>query len=138
MAEMTMPKHGEICWQELNTKNLEQAKNFYGELLGWKLEQSKNSPVPYLEIHLGDRAQGGMMEISRDWGENWEKIPSAWMTYIAVDDVDAAAAKVSELGGGVCVPPTDIPNVRRFCVVNAPDGATFSMITLKHHNSPQS
>lgn len=130
MAEMTMPKHGEICWQELNTKNLEQAKNFYGELLGWNLEQSKNSPVPYLEIHLGDRAQGGMMEISRDWGENWEKIPSAWMTYIAVDDVDATIEKINLNGGSICVAPFDAPGVGRLAVVKDPSGTAFSIIKL--------
>jgi predicted enzyme related to lactoylglutathione lyase len=53
------------------------------------------------------------------------------MTYIAVDDVDQSAAKVWELGGRVCVSPTDIPNTGRFCVVNDPSGATFSLITLK-------
>jgi predicted enzyme related to lactoylglutathione lyase len=37
---------------------------------------------------------------------------------------------VTELGGKVCVPPTDIP-VGRFAVVNDPEGATFSIITLK-------
>jgi predicted enzyme related to lactoylglutathione lyase len=57
--------------------------------------------------------------------------PPHWMTYIAVDDVDQSAAKVWELGGKVCVPPTDIPNTGRFCVVNDPSGATFSLITLK-------
>lgn len=131
MAEMTMPKHGEICWQELNTKNLELAKNFYGELLGWNLEQSKLSPVPYLEIHLGEKAQGGMMEISKDWGENWEKIPSSWMTYVAVDDVDATVEKINANGGEICVAPFDAPGVGRMCVAKAPDGTAFSIIKLE-------
>jgi hypothetical protein len=48
-----------------------------------------------------------------------------------VDDVDDRAAKVKELGGTVCVPPTDIPNVGRFCVINDPTGAAVSLITLK-------
>jgi predicted enzyme related to lactoylglutathione lyase len=64
-------------------------------------------------------------------GETGEMPPPHWMSYIAVDDVDTSAAKVWELGGKVCVPPTDIPNVGRFCVVNDPTGATFSLITLK-------
>ncbi|MEO8071863.1 MAG: VOC family protein [Acidobacteriota bacterium] len=53
------------------------------------------------------------------------------MSYIAVDDVDAAAEKVTELGGSVRVPPTDILNTGRFCVINDPTGAVFSLITLK-------
>lgn len=52
------------------------------------------------------------------------------MAYVAVDDVDEAARRVWELGGKVCVPPQDIPEVGRFCVVNDPAGATLSLITL--------
>jgi predicted enzyme related to lactoylglutathione lyase len=52
------------------------------------------------------------------------------MSYVAVADVDACARRVTELGGKVCVPPTDI-SVGRFAVVNDPGGATFSIITLK-------
>jgi predicted enzyme related to lactoylglutathione lyase len=56
------------------------------------------------------------------------------MSYVAVDKVDDSAEKIKELGGNVCVPPTDIPNVGRFCVVNDPTGATFSLIALKPWN----
>jgi len=52
------------------------------------------------------------------------------MPYVAVRDVDAAAARVESLGGKVCVPPTDIPNVGRFCVVNDPTGASISLLTM--------
>lgn len=52
---------------------------------------------------------------------------SHWMPYCSVPDVDAAAARVKELGGTVCVPPTDIPNTGRFAVVGDPQGAYFSL-----------
>lgn len=131
MAEFTTPKHGEICWQELNTKNLEKAKNFYSELFGWQLKQSEFSPVPYLEIHAGEKASGGMMEISKEWGENWEKIPSAWMTYIAVDDVDSAVEKIKANGGSICIAPFDAPGVGRMSVAADPGGIAFSIIKLQ-------
>jgi len=57
--------------------------------------------------------------------------PPHWITYIAVDDVDELVTKVWELGGSICVPPTNIPNTGRFAVINDPTGATFSLITLK-------
>ncbi len=53
----------------------------------------------------------------------------------AAEDVDAKAQQVSELGGKVCVPPTDIPNTGRFCVINDPTGATISLIALKSPSS---
>ena len=53
-------------------------------------------------------------------------IPSHWMVYFSVDDVDASAARVSELGGSISVPPTDI-SVGRFAVVGDPQGGTFTI-----------
>jgi predicted enzyme related to lactoylglutathione lyase len=63
-------------------------------------------------------------------GPEFGGAPTHWMAYVAVDDVDAAAHRVVELGGSVCVPPTDIPTVGRFCVINDPTGGTLSLITM--------
>lgn len=129
--QMAMPKHGTFCWNELATNNLETCQTFYGQLLGWQLKQSKmpDCEMVYTEISAGGPCGiGGMYQMGKEFGD----APPHWMSYISVDDVDASAAKVWELGGKVCVPPTDIPNVGRFCVVSDPTGATFSLITIKH------
>ena len=39
--------------------------------------------------------------------------------------------KAFDLGGTIVMPPTDIPNVGRFCQIQDPTGAVFSVITLK-------
>lgn len=128
MAEFTPPKHGTVCWRELQTKDLEAAKTFYEELAGWNLEQSKLSPVEYAEIHVGEKAVGGMMELNEGFGEGWDQIPSHWGTYIAVDDCDAAFEAVKANGGVTMCPPFDAPNVGRICIATDPSGAHFSMI----------
>ncbi|HMS40835.1 MAG TPA: VOC family protein [Pyrinomonadaceae bacterium] len=128
MAEFTIPKHGEICWRELNTQNLDAAKTFYQGLFGWNLEQSKVSPVQYDEIHFNGEAVGGMMQITKEWGENWEKIPSSWMSYIAVENCDETIEKIKLNGGDVCIPAFDAPGVGRMSVVKDPSGAAFSII----------
>lgn len=115
-----------FCWHELNTRDVTSVTRFYGELCGWKAQRA---PMP-VEYHIwtkGEHGFGGVMNIN---GEEWEGVPSHWMTYVRVDDVDAAASKVATLGGTVCVQPTDIPQVGRFCVANDPTGGTFSMIRL--------
>ena len=129
MAEFTIPNHGTICWRELTTQNVDKAKEFYQELLGWNLARSKVSPeMDYTEIHIDDKAVGGMMQINEQWGAGWEKIPAHWMTYIAVTNCDETVENIKTNGGGVCVPPFDAPNVGRMSVVNDPSGATFSVI----------
>ncbi|CAN5737320.1 hypothetical protein BH20ACI4_BH20ACI4_06540 [soil metagenome] len=129
MAEFTIPNHGEICWRELATVDSEKAQEFYKKLFGWNLEQSKVTEMDYQEIILDDKAFGGVMQMTKEWGDPLP--PSHWMTYIAVDDVDAAATKIKEKGGGVCVEPFDAPGVGRMSVVNDPAGTTFSLITFK-------
>lgn len=132
--QMAMPKHGEFCWTEIATNNLERCKTFYSEIFGWKIEKSQDSEnqMEYLEFspQAGINC-GGMYEINEDMGEG-KSPPPHFMNYIAVDDVDASASKAFDLGGTIVHPPTDIPNVGRFCVVKDPTGATFSILTLKN------
>ena len=132
MSEQRMPAHGIFCWNELSTNNVAAAKTFYTELLGWKLHDSKSAGMNYIEIEAAGQRIGGMYQQSPETGG---PVPPNWMAYVAVDDVDAAVARVADLGGKVCVGPMDIPNVGRFAVINDPAGAVFSIITLSggHH-----
>ena len=136
-AQMTMPKHGEFCWNELGTTNVEACKSFYSGLLGWKFKENTPMACPdgsemiYSEISVdGQKQFGGMFQMGKEFGE----IPSHWMSYVAVDNVDATAEKVTELGGSIYVPPTDIPNTGRFCIIKDPAGAIISLITLAADN----
>jgi len=123
-----MPAHGAFCWNELGSTDDEAAKKFYSELLGWTFKEGDAAGMKYSEIvGAGGCPVGGVYKMGPEFGE----APSHWMAYVAVDDVDAAAKRVEELGGKVCVPPSDIPNVGRFSVINDPTGATISLITLK-------
>lgn len=126
MAEHVLPANGTFCWNELATKDLEAAKKFYTELLGWKLTESTAAGMVYNEIVVGNEHVGGMYQMTAEDGD----APSHWMPYVAVEDVDAKAKQVEELGGRVCVPPSDIPNVGRFCVITDPSGATLSLVRL--------
>jgi predicted enzyme related to lactoylglutathione lyase len=126
MSEQAMPAHGAFCWNELATTDLEAAKKFYIELLGWKLKESNAVGMVYNEIVVGERHIGGLYQMTAEQGN----APSHWMAYVAVDDVDECARRVWELGGKVIVPPMDIPNTGRFCVISDPTGATLSLIKL--------
>jgi predicted enzyme related to lactoylglutathione lyase len=139
MSERKMPANGTFCWQELATTDIDAAQNFYKTLLGWEIKEGKapacegaeGPPMVYNEIVVAGDHIGGMYRMGPEHGS----APSHWMAYVAVDDVDAKARQVWELGGKVCVPPTDIPNVGRFSVINDPTGATISLITLKGAHS---
>jgi predicted enzyme related to lactoylglutathione lyase len=55
-------------------------------------------------------------------------MPSVWMPYFAVADCDGTTEKARGLGARVHVPPTDIPNIGRFAVIQDPQGAAFAYI----------
>ena len=126
MDEHAMPTHGTFCWNELASTDAEAAKKFYTELLGWTLKESNAVGMVYNEVVVGGQHIGGMYQMGPEYGG----APSHWIAYVAVEDVEASAKRVEELGGKVCVPPTDIPNTGRFCVITDPAGATLSLITL--------
>lgn len=125
--------HGTICWSELASKDLAAASKFYKELFGWTIKggnvtnaDSDAAEMNYSEVVIGGKPVGGMYQITGRMGG----MPSNWSTYVSVDDVDASAKRVEELGGSVVMPPMDIPQVGRFCIIKDPSGATIQMITL--------
>lgn len=115
---------GSLTWNELATRDADDAKAFYGSVFGWRAEDSPMGTFAYTTWHLDDRPIGGMMPMT---GEEWGDLPPHWMVYFAVEDTDATSARATELGGKVSVPPTDFP-FGRFAVLNDPQGAHFSVI----------
>jgi predicted enzyme related to lactoylglutathione lyase len=78
----------------------------------------------YTIFKNGETGVGGMMakpEMSKD-------APTAWTTYFGVDDADKIAKQVQTLGGKVLHPPTDIPTVGRFAILQDPQGAVFGVL----------
>lgn len=115
---------GALTWNELYTRAVPEAVEFYSKLLGWGIDaQDMGGPEPYNVITAGDRPNGGIMAIDPSWPG---QVPPHWAVYFAVDDVDATADKAQELGGTVAVPPTDI-GVGRFAVIADDQGATFTV-----------
>lgn len=121
-----MPDPGTFCWNELVTPDRNASAAFFSELLGWRREDQEIPSGLYTIFWHGETMAAGMMDMT----QMPEGVPPHWMSYIAVADVDAVAARVAALGGQVHVPPTDIPNVGRFCVIADPGGAVVSLITV--------
>ncbi len=128
---MNAMKHGAFSWCELLTTDVEGAKRFYSELLGWTTETvvhecfEDNQDLEYNVVKVDGTEVGGIMAIP----PQAQGMPPNWGAYVTVDDVEAAAGKARELGGEVVVPLKDIPGVGRFCVIQDPQGAFLTLIT---------
>jgi uncharacterized protein len=118
-------KHGRFSWNELLTTDPEGAKSFYAQLFGWTSQDWPMSDFNYSIVKAGDLDVGGIMQIP----SHAKGVPPTWGAYVTVNDVDATAAEAEKLGGKVCIPPTDIPTVGRFTVIQDPQGAMISAIT---------
>lgn len=118
-----------LSWNELQTRELDAAKDFYAAVFGWTYEVDQNG---YVAAAADGRVQAGMMAIDESWGP----VPNNWTNYFLVENVEASAAKVSELGGSVMVPPTAAGEVGKFAVFQDPQGAVTSIIEYKGEASP--
>lgn len=117
---------GAYCWSELACRDAAAAREFYGAVFGWRAQAKDFGGARYTEWHGASGLVAGMIEMDEQWPA---EIVAHWMVYFAVADCDEVAGRAADLGGRVCVPPSDIP-VGRFAVLDDPQGATFSVITM--------
>ncbi|MDP6779442.1 MAG: VOC family protein [Candidatus Latescibacteria bacterium] len=118
-------KHGAFGWFELMTPEPEAAGSFYTDVFGWETESYPMGGRNYTVLKVDGEPVGGIMPEPPEC----EAPSPVWSVYVTVDDVDATAARVEELGGKALHGPTDIPEIGRFCVLQDPQGGTICAIT---------
>jgi predicted enzyme related to lactoylglutathione lyase len=121
-----MTAHGHFHWNELVTRDVEKAKKFYGDTVGWTFDGMPMPDGTYWVAKMGDAFVGGLFPIS---GPQWEGVPEHWMSYLAVDDVDARVKKAQATGARLMKPIFDIPGVGRIAILTEPGGAGVGWIT---------
>ena len=110
---------GTVIWNELITDN-PTAVPFYEQVLGVTTATMEMGGNKYTMFQVAGKEVGGTTP------PQMEGVPNHWHVYFAVADADAAAAKITELGGSVMVAPFDTP-IGKMAVVTDPQGAVFSL-----------
>ena len=123
-------------WYELMTDDLDAARAFYADVVGWRPEAFPAQPgmPPYTVMNVGDRGVAGLMTMPDSFREQGGR--PGWMGYIHARDVDAATASLKKAGGAVHREPDDIPGVGRFSVVADPQGAVFMLLQPNGPDQP--
>jgi uncharacterized protein len=143
MGARVVNEPGSLNFNGLATRDVDGAKSFYGQVFGWTTLALDGGAEMWTLPGYGDYlerdnpdlrkvvAEAGGPEGFEDVVANINPIPddqpdtpAHWSVTFAVDDADATAAKATELGGKVIVPPFDAPWVR-MTIINDPQGATF-------------
>lgn len=121
MTTATSPLLGRPLWYELMTTDMKAAETFYRAVVGWTSAPFDGTPQPYTVFKRdGDVSVAGVMD--RPAGVD---APPFWAIYVAVPDLEAAAAHITRLGGRTHTPVIDVPDVGRMQMVADPQGAVF-------------
>jgi uncharacterized protein len=134
---------GSLNLNGLNTRDVDGAKSFYGSVFGWRTLALDGGPEMWTLPGFGDFLERDNPDLRKQMAEadapqGFEDVvgsinpiaddqpdtPAHWSVTFAVHDADATAAKATELGGRVIVPPFDAPWVR-MTIIGDPQGATF-------------
>jgi len=123
-----MNKAGSFSWAELSARGLDKAKPFYKSVFGWGEKTSDmGEGMTYTEFLLGGDSIAGSMEMNPMVPA---QVPSYWMPYFEVDDVDKSLAKATGLGATEMMGATEFSG-GRFAIVTDPQGATFGLLKQK-------
>ncbi len=129
MGTFNSGQPGTFAWAELNARGIDQAKPFYMEVFGW---DEKNTPMgegmgDYTEFQLGGHSILGGMEMNSMIPA---EVPSHWMVYFGVMDVDQKFEEAKAAGGKELMSPSDYPG-GRFAILSDPDGAPFGILNVQ-------
>ncbi len=124
--------HGLFSWADGQSTDAAKSKAFYAEVMGWT----------YDDIPIGDGRFYTMFKFDGEpiagLGQMQEElkaqgIPSHWSSYVNVDDVDALAPKVAELGGTLLMEPMDVMESGRMLFLQDPTGAQMGLWQANQH-----
>jgi predicted enzyme related to lactoylglutathione lyase len=119
---------GAWSWNNLMTRDLDQAKDFYGKVFAWEATHSDETPESVLTWQVkGQRwpeGLGGLMQMGSDMPLD---APPHWQVYFLVPDLDAAIETTTSAGGNLLFGPLEVP-VARLAVLTDPQGAAFALM----------
>jgi len=118
-------KVGSIGWTDLTVNDAEDIRKFYSEVVGWKAD-----PVDmggYNDFTMTSLASGeAVAGVCHAKGGN-TGLPTQWIMYVTVEDIEASASRCKTLGGKILNGPTGSPGKDRTCLIQDPAGAVMAL-----------
>src|SRR5271166_3573297 len=106
---------------ELNTTDVNKAKDFYGKLFDWNLEDVPMPNGTYTMIKPGKGTGGGLMK------HPVPGAPSSWLAYVEVPDIKAATHHAKTLGAHVMKDVTEVMGMGWLSIIIDPTGAALGL-----------
>jgi predicted enzyme related to lactoylglutathione lyase len=124
---------GKVVLVELVTPDLAVAERFYAGMFGWTYRELQSGTTAYAEASLDGHPVAGLLHRRLPAGAQRQ---SAWLTFLAVADVDAARKSAVERGAKVLMEPRDVPDRGREAVLADPQGAVFALLSSTSGDPP--
>lgn len=119
---------GTPCWVDLGVDDIARASAFYAGLFGWDTQPGPAEAGGYTMCLLAGRPVAGIGPKQGPPGAR-----PMWTTYLAADDADETAAKISKAGGQLFMDPFDVMDAGRMAVAADPGGAVFGIWQARAH-----
>lgn len=125
---MAAESEGTPCWADATFSDIEGAKRFYGELLGWTYGDSLPEFGNYTQAYADGKAVAALMPPMPG-----QEVPAAWCLYLASPDAAATAARIREHGGKVLVEPMQVGEFGTMVLATDPGGVPFGVWQAGSH-----
>ncbi|MFD9035004.1 VOC family protein [Streptomyces sp. NPDC059567] len=121
---MAARPEGTPCWTDAMFTDVEGAKTFYGEVLGWTFGESSSEYGNYTQAYKNGKAVAAVVPPMP--GQDGSP-QSAWCLYYASPDVAATAEKIKSSGGTVVMEPMAVGDFGSMCLAQDPAGVMFGV-----------
>lgn len=116
--------HGAPCWFEHGSHDSAKSIPFLEKVFGWTSNTTQMGANLYTTFLLGEAMVAGLYVMSSEMGD----IPSHWLPYFVVNNIDEAMALTANLGGHVIMPKLYVDGVGNFGVISDPQGGVIGLL----------
>ena len=131
MAEAVALKPGTPSWVDLATPNLDESREFYAGVFGWKSEPGMPEYGGYTMFHKDGK------EVAGGGPQQDPNSPPAWTTYVSVEDAKATVAKAEKAGAKVLTEPMEVMGQGTMAVLQDPTGAVIALWQPGNHKGAE-
>jgi predicted enzyme related to lactoylglutathione lyase len=118
---------GTPCWVDYGATDLDAARAFYADVIGWSYTGGDPAFGGYLTCETNGLPAAGMA-LAID-----PNAPPSWTTYLASDDTDATVTRVTDAGGTILAPAMDVGPLGRMAIAADPAGHAFGIWQAGQH-----
>ncbi|MGW0988676.1 VOC family protein [Streptomyces sp. NPDC002486] len=119
---MAVQPEGAPCWADAMFGDLEGAKSFYGEVLGWTFAEASAEFGNYTQASVNGKAVAAVVPPMPG-----QEGLSQWCLYFASQDAAATAARIRDHGGEVLMEPMQVGDFGTMCLARDPGGVVFGV-----------